>query len=59
MDAYFIGIDLGGSKILATIFKDEQALESAINSTDPLAGEEGLARDLVQTVEEALEVLFD
>jgi glucokinase len=55
MDAYFIGIDLGGSKILATIFKDEQALESAINSTDPLAGEEGLARDLVRTVEEALE----
>ena len=55
MDAHVVGIDLGGSKMLATVFQGEQALGSGKRSTDPTAGADGLTEGLVRTVKAALE----
>jgi len=54
MDALVVGIDLGGSKMLATVYRGARALGSAKRSTDPNAGADGLAAGLVRTAEAAL-----
>lgn len=54
MDALVVGIDLGGSKMLATVYRGARALGSAKRSTDPDAGVDGLAAGLVRTAEAAL-----
>ena len=55
MDALVVGIDLGGSKMLATVYRGARALGSAKRSTDPNAGADGLAKGLVRTAEAALQ----
>ena len=54
MDALVVGIDLGGSKMLAAVYRGGRRLGSAKRSTRPTAGADGLAADLVATVEAAL-----
>ena len=53
-DALVVGIDLGGAKMLATVYRGGKALGSSKRSTDPIAGADGLATGLVGTVEDAL-----
>ena len=55
MDALVVGIDLGGSKMLATVYRGAKALGSDKRTTDPTAGARGLAMGLVGTVQAALE----
>ena len=55
MDPFVVAIDLGGSKMLATAYCGTDAKGSAKRSTDPTAGADGLAADLVQTTEAALQ----
>lgn len=54
MDALVVGIDLGGSKMLATVYRGARSLGSAKRSTRPTAGADGLAADLIGAVEDAL-----
>lgn len=54
MDALVVGVDLGGSKMLATVYRGGQALGSSKRPTRPTAGAGGLAADLAGTVEAAL-----